>query len=423
MAQGVERVNSKDMKILFICPEDLKGERRGGVSTSTLILAKHLAKLGNEVYVLSRGDENSFFRQSNYQVYIISDFEFKKNIFLKILCKVLDRGLKKFFPEFVGRIYWALYVFFFVKEKGPFDIIESPEWCNNALFISLFTKSKVVVKLHRGWYCYLKDNDLPISIDEWLICLLEFLSIIFATALTSPSEFMFNYYKPLITIFKKIRKNENIKVIPYGVEIETTRKFKLKYTSKNRYLLSVGRIEKAKGSFTLIKSFEQVIKRYKNIKLILIGEDTQMFVKKKLVNYKEYLKSYIYKNHLEEGILLLPKKTSTQLREYYKNCLFFIAPSVGTENFPMVLLEAVSYNKAVIGSNTGGIPEIIRHKANGLLFSPNNTRDLVRIIELLLGNDKLRLEFEQYNARYKKRFDIRKIALQTASFYNKVSKN
>src|SRR3989344_5661743 len=371
------------MKILFILPEDINGERRGGVTTSTLILAKYLAKMGNLVNIISRARENAFFRESNCSIFRISKINHKAGISEKILYRVLHQ-LGKLLPEFAGRIYWSFQVFLFVKEKGPFDIIESPEWCNSALLVSLFTKSKVIVKLHRGWYCYLKDNELPISIDEWLICLLEFLSIIFATALNSPSKYMLNFYKPLVSIYKIIRKERFIEVIPYGIEIEPAKKIRLSHVRERKYLLSVGRIEKAKGSFTLIKSFEQVIARHKDIKLILIGEDTQMFINKRLISYKKYLRSYIYKNHMERNIHLVFKKTRKQLEKYYINCLFFIAPSVGRENFPMVLLEAISYNKAVVGSNTGGIPEIIKDNINGLLFIPNNITDLAKKIELLL---------------------------------------
>jgi glycosyltransferase involved in cell wall biosynthesis len=240
------------MKILTIFPEDIKGERRGGVTTSSMVLAKYLVKLGNEVTVLSPASKNGYFFQDGYKVFRVANLKFKKSVLLKILYKGLDKGLKKIFPEFTGRIFWALQVFSFVKKYGPFDIIESPEWCNSTLFVSLFSKSKVIVKLHRGWYCYLKDNNLPISIDEWLMCQLEFLSIIFATALISPSRFMLLYYKQLLRLFKRKINKKNAKVIPYGIETKPTEKYN---TTNLKYILSVGRMEKAKGSLVLIKAF------------------------------------------------------------------------------------------------------------------------------------------------------------------------
>lgn len=408
------------MRILIIFPEDLKGNRRGGVTTSSTILAKYLAKLNNKVTVLSRASKNEYLFQDGYEVFRVSDLKFKRNIFHKILFRALNKGLKKILPELTGRIFWAIQVFYFVKKAGPFDIIESPEWCNSTLFVSLFSKSKVIVKLHRGWYCYLKDNDLSITIDEWMVCILEFLSIIFASALISPSKYMLSYYKRILIVFKRTINKKIFAIIPYGIEIKPQRKSKKNHF---KYLLSVGRLEKAKGSLVLIKAFQRIAENYQDVKLLLIGEDTEMFIDNQLTSYKGYLKSYINKNHLEKRTSLLSKKSSRQLKEYYSNCLFFIAPSVGRENFPMVLLEAISYNKAVIGSNTGGIPEIVKDGFNGLLFTPNDENDLADKINLLLDNDRIRLRFEQNNIKYKKKFDAGKISLQTLSFYRKVFKS
>jgi glycosyltransferase involved in cell wall biosynthesis len=162
------------------------------------------------------------------------------------------------------------------------------------------------------------------------------------------------------------------------------------------------------------------VKQHQDLKLLLIGEDTKMFINTKLVSYKAYLGSYIHRNHLDKKISFLSKKTVEQLKIYYSNCLFLIAPSVGRENFPMVLLEAVSFNKAVIGSSTGGIPEIVKDGFNGFLSAPNDENDLADKINLLLDNDKLRLKFERNNIKYKKKFDAGKISLQTLSFYRKV---
>ena len=62
---------NKNMKILLILPEDIKGERCGGVTTSTLILAKYLAKKGNNVSVLSLANKNDYYLRDNYKVFRI----------------------------------------------------------------------------------------------------------------------------------------------------------------------------------------------------------------------------------------------------------------------------------------------------------------------------------------------------------------
>jgi glycosyltransferase involved in cell wall biosynthesis len=131
---------------------------------------------------------------------------------------------------------------------------------------------------------------------------------------------------------------------------------------------------------------------------------------------------YVHKKRLEKSILFLSKKTGKQLGKYYHNCLFFVAPSVGSENFPMVLLEAISHNKALVGSNTGGISEIIKDGTNGLLFVSGDDKKLSEKMQLLLDGDRLRQNFERYNLKYKKQFDIKIMSLRTLWFYKKVAK-
>jgi glycosyltransferase involved in cell wall biosynthesis len=47
----------------------------------------------------------------------------------------------------------------------------------------------------------------------------------------------------------------------------------------------------------------------------------------------------------------------------------------------MTIVEALCAGTIVIASNLGGIPEIIEHKINGLLFEAGNERDLISLID------------------------------------------
>ena len=404
------------MKILLISPEDTKGSRWGGVSTYTTLMTDYLGRLGQDVYMLTPGDTNESLRQQSRTILRVRNFRERKKI---SVLKVMSRTLRVFFPQFEGRLHWAIDVLSFVNNNGPFDIIEAPEWGNSTLFVSLFSKQKTVVKLHRSLYCYKKDNDLPMSIDVWLVCVLEFLSIIFASAITSPTRYMLSYYRHLLAMRKIIRR-KHIDVIPYGIEIETKRMRKPRHTERQRYILFVGRIEKAKGSYILIRAFKRVVKQFKNVRLLLIGEDTPIIVDQKPQSYKRYLRSYIHRNHLGKKIRIFDKKARRELKQYYSDSLFVVVPSVKNENLPFVVLEAMSHSKTVIASNTGGLPEIIQDRINGLLFRPNDSKDLAEKIMHVLRNDREKLTYEQQNANRIREFDIQRIALQTLSFYKEV---
>ncbi len=56
------------------------------------------------------------------------------------------------------------------------------------------------------------------------------------------------------------------------------------------------------------------------------------------------------------------------------------------ETFGLVLPEAMRSGVAVIGSNSGGVPEIIEHGKTGLLFDSGNADDLYLQIEKLYLN-------------------------------------
>ena len=66
-----------------------------------------------------------------------------------------------------------------------------------------------------------------------------------------------------------------------------------------------------------------------------------------------------------------------------------VVPSVWYENRPTVILEALAARTPVIGSAIGGIPELVNHKINGLLFEPGDSLDLAKQIRCLLDEPSL----------------------------------
>jgi len=60
------------------------------------------------------------------------------------------------------------------------------------------------------------------------------------------------------------------------------------------------------------------------------------------------------------------------------------------ETFGLVLAEAMRSGIAVVGSNSGGVPEIINHKKDGMLFTTKDAVDLYRCLKLLLEDTNLR---------------------------------
>ena len=68
------------------------------------------------------------------------------------------------------------------------------------------------------------------------------------------------------------------------------------------------------------------------------------------------------------------------------------------EGLPVVLLEGMSYGKAVIGTETKGILEVITDGSNGLIVKPQNAVELEQKIRMLIDDNEL-LQSISENAR------------------------
>lgn len=82
-----------------------------------------------------------------------------------------------------------------------------------------------------------------------------------------------------------------------------------------------------------------------------------------------------------------------------------ILPSLSYEGFPLAVAEAFAAGTPVIASRLGSLPEIVRHRANGLLFTPGDVDELARTVAGFFSDPQLmsRLGIEalaDYRARY-----------------------
>src|SRR5262249_6317810 len=66
-----------------------------------------------------------------------------------------------------------------------------------------------------------------------------------------------------------------------------------------------------------------------------------------------------------------------------------VVPSIWPENSPLVIHEAFLAGVPVIAARIGGIPELVTHGKNGLLFNPGDVEDLSRVLNVLLTEPAL----------------------------------
>ena len=91
----------------------------------------------------------------------------------------------------------------------------------------------------------------------------------------------------------------------------------------------------------------------------------------------------------EEGIanvIFLGFKSGEELKGLISQAACVIVPSEWYENCPMSVLESFASARPVIGSDIGGIPELISEAVDGLIFKTNDAKDLALKIKWMATN-------------------------------------
>jgi glycosyltransferase involved in cell wall biosynthesis len=192
-----------------------------------------------------------------------------------------------------------------------------------------------------------------------------------------------NYYKNTINkidyflvncfaIKNSLFENYNITInkiyiIPQYVDLPITYKNHL-YNKNALKFGFVGRIEKGKGIFILLKAFKELNKKYKNIRLEIYGKN---YLK---IWQKIYIK-YAFKNNNIDF-----KGSFTNINEVFNSIDLLILPSLW-EGLPFVILESMSFGVPVVASDVGGISEVVIPNFNGQLVKKNSSKSLYDILD------------------------------------------
>jgi glycosyltransferase involved in cell wall biosynthesis len=73
-----------------------------------------------------------------------------------------------------------------------------------------------------------------------------------------------------------------------------------------------------------------------------------------------------------------------EISQVYRDLHVVVVPSLWPENCPNVIIEAFAHGVPVVATNVGGIPELVRHESNGLLFERGDAEGLASQLRRLL---------------------------------------
>jgi glycosyltransferase involved in cell wall biosynthesis len=117
------------------------------------------------------------------------------------------------------------------------------------------------------------------------------------------------------------------------------------------------------------------IARLPGVRLALVGSGpAENFLRKRFEGTRTVFTGYM---------------SGDELAQAYASADVFAFPS-DTETLGFVAMEAMASGVPAVGANAGGIPDVIQHGQNGLLFEPGNLNDLTEKLDLLLRDAELR---------------------------------
>lgn len=173
-----------------------------------------------------------------------------------------------------------------------------------------------------------------------------------------------------------------VQVIPFTSTFSMENIKTANVDKKNKRVLFVGRLIERKGIPYLI---DAISKLPLNVVLDIVGEGPLY----------GNLKNKIHSLGFDKRVFLHGVVGEKKLKKFYVECDIFVLPSVidrwgDTEGLGVVLLEAMSFGKPVIGTRVGGIIDIIRDGKNGLLVEQKDANQIANAIKKLLLDAKLR---------------------------------
>ncbi|WP_419213946.1 glycosyltransferase [Maribacter sp. X9] len=151
-------------------------------------------------------------------------------------------------------------------------------------------------------------------------------------------------------------------------------------------ILFLSRLLREKGIYETIDAFEKLLKKHRNIQLVIAGNGEEFKNLRKLVgnNPKLFLAGHV-EGH--EKINL------------FKQCDIYCLPSY-SEGLPTSVLEAMSFGKPVVTTAVGGLKDFFQDGNMGYFVKPKNSDDLEEKLRLLLTDGTLREKIGDFNYAY-----------------------
>ncbi len=381
----------------------------GGVGTYTKVLAEGMVKKGYPVYVITSG---------------LPEEEMTLNgVKLISIDKISSSPVFDFISQTMNvtrtNLEYSLKVSYIVEDlynKGLIKVLESPLWDYEGFLSTYIEGLRTFVRLETPLRVAAEAQNWGWNKDFELSSRLEKKFIESCDAVIPISEDI------RLTIGKLYNidwSRLNVKCIPLGLVENFEAQQILSNIKKNENknitnVLFIGRLERRKGIDILLRAAVNICKNYNNVKFIIAGNDNILFKDgKTIVN--------ILENEMlpfSQQIIFTGEISEQEKNKLLASCDIFVAPS-RYESFGIVYLEAMQLSKPVIGTNVGGVKEIINAEHVGILVEKEQVNLLERALVKLLESPELRKSLgDNGRIRYKSNYTADLMINRTLDYYN-----
>ena len=179
------------------------------------------------------------------------------------------------------------------------------------------------------------------------------------------------------------------------------------------FIFFVSQLQERKGAPVLVEASRLLMDRGVAFKCVLAGDGPEMSEVARLV--KQY--------DLMDCIYLPGAIYMEQVKEYLNQADIFVLPCIVARNgdmdgVPVVLMEAMACEVAVVSTRVSGIPELIENGESGLLVPEKNAVALADALQKLIEDNALRLRLGK-NGRQKvtREYDVDNNASKLAKLF------
>lgn len=155
-----------------------------------------------------------------------------------------------------------------------------------------------------------------------------------------------------------------------------------------KYILFAGKISQYKGLDYLLPAMREVHKHHPEVKLIIAGSGIFHFD----------IRQYEKESYMEFRNRFIPDNEMVSL---IQNCLFVVCPYTDATQSGVVM-SAFAFNKPVIATNVGGLPEMVANEKFGLIVKEKNVEALKLSMNSLLSSPS---RLSEYCTNIKKAYE------------------